>query len=78
MGEREERTPYMPWKEEIRTQQNENVNNILHQVWKSEKRGIEEKTMDSTRHRGHTELLMEKARASPESIDKGIHKNQGR
>ena len=30
--EREERTPYMPWKEKIRTQQNENVNNILHQL----------------------------------------------
>ena len=34
--------------------------------------------MDSTRDRRNTVLLVEKARTSPKSINKGIHKNQGR
>ena len=45
---------------------------------KSEERGSKEKMMDSTRNRRHTELLVEKVRTSPESTNKGIHKNQGR
>ena len=71
--EREERTPYMPWMEEIRRQLNEKVSQV-----KSEERGNREKRMDSTRHRRNTELLVEKARTSPKSINKGIYKNQGR
>ena len=79
--EREERTPNMPWMEEIRRQLNEKVNQVNEfniTFEKVKKEGGKEKRMDSTWHRRNTKLLVEKARTIPKSINKSIQKNQGR
>ena len=71
----------MPWMEEIRRQLDEKVSQVNEfkiTFEKVKKEVAKRKRMDSTRHTRHTELLVEKTRTSLKSINKGIHKNQGR
>ena len=78
--EREKRTPNMPLMEEIMRQLNEKVNQVndFNITLAKMKEVAKRKGMDSSWHGRNTELLVEKARTSPESINKSIHKNQGR
>ena len=79
--EREERIPYMSWMEEIRTQLNEKVSqvnefNIIFEKVKKEvakRKGWTAPGID-----GIQNYWWKKARTSQKSINKGIHKNQGR
>ena len=72
--EREERTPHMPWMEEIRRQLNGKVSQVQRHLEKSEERGSKEKRMDSTRNRRHTELLVEKLEPAQKALTRAFTK----